>query len=208
MHLLTSASNTSNSSAGGVPRKLLHTSASNTGESSASKVPRKFIDGPGLEHFIANSGLPNRTLTARELENVSHPYLEPADISGYGRRVYFDVYGCQMNVSDTEIAWSVLKTHGYVRAQAVEEADVVLVMTCAIREGAEDKVWNKLKYLGSLKKKRMRGKNAMPLKIGVLGCMAERLKKKLVEQEKSVDVVAGPDSYRDLPRLLALVDDG
>lgn len=113
-----------------------------------------------------------------------------------------------MNVSDTEIAWSVLKDHGYVRAQEIEEADVVLVMTCAIREGAEDKVWNKLKYLGSLKKKRMRMKNAMPVKIGVLGCMAERLKKKLVEQEKSVDVVAGPDSYRDLPRLLALVDEG
>ncbi|XP_050737393.1 mitochondrial tRNA methylthiotransferase CDK5RAP1-like [Eriocheir sinensis] len=166
------------------------------------------MEGPGLEHFIANSGLPNRTLAARELDNVSHPYLEPADISGHGRRVYFDVYGCQMNVSDTEIAWSVLKDHGYVRAQEIEEADVVLVMTCAIREGAEDKVWNKLKYLGSLKKKRMRMKNAMPVKIGVLGCMAERLKKKLVEQEKSVDVVAGPDSYRDLPRLLALVDEG
>lgn len=189
-------------------RLHLHTSATTTNISSASKPSRTLRDGPGLEHFIANSGLPQRILASRELEQVSHPYVQPEDISGHGRKVYFDVYGCQMNVSDTEIAWAVLRNNGYARAKELGEADVVLVMTCAIREGAEDKVWNKLKYLRSLKKKHMRGKSNVPLKIGVLGCMAERLKKKLVEQEKSVDVVAGPDSYRDLPRLLALVDEG
>lgn len=189
-------------------RLHFQTTTTTTNNSSASKASRTLRSGPGLEHFIANGGLPHRTLAGRELEQVTHPYVQPEDISGHGRKVYFDVYGCQMNVSDTEIAWAVLKNHGYARARELEEADVVLVMTCAIREGAEDKVWNKLKYLRSLKKKRMRGKNAAQMKIGVLGCMAERLKKKLVEQEKSVDVVAGPDSYRDLPRLLALVDEG
>ncbi|KAK8389788.1 hypothetical protein O3P69_009055 [Scylla paramamosain] len=185
----------------------LHTSCINN-SSNTPNAPRKLKEGPGLEHFIANSGLPQRALSVRELEKVSHPYVQVEDISGNGRKVYFDVYGCQMNVSDTEVAWSVLKEHGYVRATQLEKADVVLVMTCAIREGAEDKVWNKLEYLRALKKKRLGKKNVPPLKIGVLGCMAERLKKKLVEQEKSVDVVAGPDSYRDLPRLLALVDKG
>ncbi|UYV77253.1 K02A2.6-like [Cordylochernes scorpioides] len=81
-------------------------------------------------------------------------------------------------------------------------ADVILLMTCSIREGAEQKIWRRLEALRALKRKR--SKNLPPLKVGVLGCMAERLKHKLVEQEKMVDVVAGPDSYRDLPRLLAV----
>ena len=175
--------------------------------SNSKNITKKLRNGPGLEHFIANS-LPPRTLSARELEKISHPYIKLEDLCGNGRKVYFDVYGCQMNVSDTEVAWSILKDHGYVRANQLEKADVVLVMTCAIREGAEDKVWNKLEYLRGLKNKRLGMRNAPPMKIGVLGCMAERLQKKLLEQEKSVDVVAGPDSYRDLPRLLALVGDG
>lgn len=186
----------------------LHTTTCLSNSNNIPKASRKLKEGPGLEHFIANSGLPQRALSMRELEKVSHPYVQVEDISGNGRKVYFDVYGCQMNVSDTEVAWSVLKDHGYVRATQLENADVVLVMTCAIREGAEDKVWNKLEYLRALKKKRFGKRSVPPMKIGVLGCMAERLKKKLVEQEKSVDVVAGPDSYRDLPRLLALVDKG
>lgn len=193
------------SSREGVDSNLhLHTSSS-TSNSNNHSITRKLKEGPGLEHFLANS-LPQRTLSTRELEKVSHPYVQVEDVSGHGRKVYFDVYGCQMNVSDTEVAWSILKDHGYVRASRLETADVVLVMTCAIREGAEDKVWNKLEYLKGLKNKR--SKKAPPLKIGVLGCMAERLKKKLVEREKSVDIVAGPDSYRDLPRLLALVNEG
>ncbi|KAG0712529.1 CDK5 regulatory subunit-associated protein 1 [Chionoecetes opilio] len=186
----------------------LQTSSSTPSDTNAHSTSRRLREGPGLEHFIANSGLPQKMLSARDLEKISHPYIALDDISGHGRKVYFDVYGCQMNVSDTEVAWSILKDHGYVRANRLETADVVLVMTCAIREGAEDKVWNKLQYLKGLKNKRWGKRRAPPMKIGVLGCMAERLKKKLVEQEKSVDVVAGPDSYRDLPRLLALVDEG
>ncbi|TTB41834.1 CDK5 regulatory subunit-associated protein 1 [Bagarius yarrelli] len=122
------------------------------------------------------------------------------------RKVYFETYGCQMNVNDTEIAWSILQKGGYRRTAEISEADVVLLVTCSIREKAEQTIWNRLKQLGVLKKKRP--KADVPLKIGVLGCMAERLKTELLEREKVVDVIAGPDAYRDLPRLLSLADGG
>ncbi|KAK4319104.1 hypothetical protein Pmani_009937 [Petrolisthes manimaculis] len=168
-------------------------------------------NGPGK--FVTNSSQSldgAGKLSNRVLQNISHPYIQPKDVNGNGRKVYFDVRGCQMNVSDTEVAWAILRDNGYVRTTDQSQADVVLVMTCSIREGAEDKIWHKLDHLRGLKKRRLLSKRDTkpPLKIGVLGCMAERLKSQLVEKEKSVDVVAGPDSYRDLPRLLALVDNG
>lgn len=132
----------------------------------------------------------------------SVPYISPEILHGHQRKVYFQTYGCQMNVSDTEIAWSILKKNGYTRTAIVSEADVILLMTCAIREGAEDKVWSRLEYFKSLKRK-LQGQRAAPITIGILGCMAERLKQKIVEREKMVDVVCGPDAYRDLPHLLA-----
>ncbi|CAL4233474.1 unnamed protein product [Meganyctiphanes norvegica] len=179
----------------------------------ADFIPEKKKDlknGPGLEHFIANSSInaSARSLTKRELAKLSHPYVKIDDIQGHGRKVYFDVYGCQMNVSDAEVAWSILKSHGYLRTDVLKNADVVLVMTCSIREGAENKIWNKIDYLKGLKNKRLQRKDAIPMKIGILGCMAERLKTKLVEKEKSIDIVIGPDSYRDLPRLLTIVNSG
>ncbi|XP_070395040.1 mitochondrial tRNA methylthiotransferase CDK5RAP1-like isoform X2 [Dermacentor albipictus] len=112
-----------------------------------------------------------------------------------------------MNVNDTEVAWSLLKDAGFERTNSASEADVVLIMTCAIREGAEGKIWSKINQLKMLKKLRKADKHG-PLQIGILGCMAERLKEKLIEKEKAVDIVAGPDSYRDLPRLLALARSG
>lgn len=130
------------------------------------------------------------------------PYLQDIDVSGQGRKVYFDVYGCQMNVNDTEIVNAILKSRDYQMTQNINEADVILMMTCSIREGAETKIWNRLVHLKAMKKKRKK------LQIGILGCMAERLKTKIVEQEKEVDVIAGPDSYKDLPRLLALGKNG
>lgn len=133
------------------------------------------------------------------------PYLPPNTFSGNNRKVYFDIHGCQMNVSDTELVWSILKKHGFQRTKSVQEADVVLIVTCAIRDGAEQKIWNKLTNLAALKKRRSSGK---VLKIGVLGCMAERLKKLIIEKEQLVDLVAGPDSYRDLPRMLAVTESG
>jgi MiaB/RimO family radical SAM methylthiotransferase len=111
-----------------------------------------------------------------------------------------------MNVNDTEVAWSILKDAGYRKTSAPDEADVILTVTCSVRENAEKKVWSRLDYFRSLKRKRSR--KLPPLKVGVLGCMAERLKKKFLETDKMVDIVAGPDAYRDLPRLLSVADEG
>lgn len=114
-----------------------------------------------------------------------------------GRSVYIETYGCQMNVADSELVASILGGEGYALAASEDEADVVLINTCAIREKAEDRVRGRL---ASFRAAKLRGQD---LQIGVLGCMAERLRSKLLEQEQLVDLVAGPDAYRDLPRLLA-----
>uniref|UniRef100_A0A4W5K723 Mitochondrial tRNA methylthiotransferase CDK5RAP1 n=1 Tax=Hucho hucho TaxID=62062 RepID=A0A4W5K723_9TELE len=122
---------------------------------------------------------------------------------GNSRTVCFETYGCQMNVNDTEIAWSILQKKGYKRTS---DADVVLLVTCSIREKAEQTIWNRLRQLTAMKKRRL--KTSVPMKIGVLGCMAERLKSELLEREKLLDVLAGPDAYRDLPRLLSVAHGG
>ena len=105
-----------------------------------------------------------------------------------------------MNVSDTEIVASILENAGYSSSDTMDEADIILVNTCAIREGAEQRIWNKLKSTYYAQKK-----HRPWTKVGVLGCMAERIKEKMLEH-KVVDLVAGPDAYRDLPRLLSLLD--
>eukprot|EP01125_Pyxidicula_operculata_P000583 TRINITY_DN10586_c0_g1_i1.p1 TRINITY_DN10586_c0_g1~~TRINITY_DN10586_c0_g1_i1.p1 ORF type:complete len:569 (-),score=119.29 TRINITY_DN10586_c0_g1_i1:69-1775(-) len=133
----------------------------------------------------------------------SVPYLGQFTTSGIGRKVYVESYGCQMNFADTEIVYSIMKQAGYGVASTVDDADVVFLNTCAIRDKAEQKIWNRLNELKSSKKKR---NSTNPFKVGVLGCMAERLKEQLLESEKMVDLVAGPDAYRDLPRLLSVVD--
>ena len=119
-----------------------------------------------------------------------------------GRRVFIETYGCQMNVADSELVASILGGEGYGLAATEDEADVVLINTCAIREKAEDRVRGRLGRFRAEKVRRQRD-GAPELTIGVLGCMAERLRTKLLDQEKLVDVVAGPDAYRDLPRLLS-----
>ncbi|MDI9877919.1 tRNA (N6-isopentenyl adenosine(37)-C2)-methylthiotransferase MiaB [Flectobacillus longus] len=118
------------------------------------------------------------------------------------KKLYIESYGCQMNFSDSEIVTSILQEQGYATTSQYEEADVILLNTCAIRENAEQKVRNRLKNFTPLKKKKPQ------VVVGVLGCMAERLKTKFLEEEKIVDVVAGPDSYRDLPNLFSEVDEG
>jgi tRNA-2-methylthio-N6-dimethylallyladenosine synthase len=129
----------------------------------------------------------------------------PKQISGTSdgkRMVYLETYGCQMNVSDSEIVASVLSKDGYGLTHSAEEADIILINTCAIRENAEQKVRRRLVELRSHKMK------VNPdVKLGVLGCMAERLREKLLDQEKLVDLVVGPDAYRDLPNLLAQATD-
>ncbi len=118
------------------------------------------------------------------------------------KKFFIETYGCQMNFADTEVVNSILIKDGMQLAENPESADVVLVNTCSIRENAETRVWNRLKELRSIKKP---NKN---LTVGVLGCMAERIKDRIIEQEHLVDIVVGPDAYRDIPRLLEEVDDG
>jgi tRNA-2-methylthio-N6-dimethylallyladenosine synthase len=118
------------------------------------------------------------------------------------RKLYIESYGCAMNFSDSEIIASIMGEHGFATTTDEYDADVIFLNTCAIRENAEQKIRDRLKHLRNNKRKNS------DLIIGVLGCMAERLKDKLLEEEKLVDVVAGPDSYRELPKLVAEVDDG
>ena len=107
-----------------------------------------------------------------------------------------------MNFADSEIVNSILIEEGMTTTQTAESADVILVNTCSIRENAETKVWNRLKEFRHLKKANS------DITVGVLGCMAERIKDQIIEEEQLVDIVVGPDAYRDIPRLLAEVDDG
>ena len=119
-----------------------------------------------------------------------------------GKRFYIESYGCQMNFSDSEIVASILCENGYVSTPDYNEADLVLVNTCSIRENAEQRVRNRLKNFHVIKR---RNPNAL---IGVLGCMAERLKEKFLEEEQLVDIVVGPDAYRHLPKLISEAESG
>lgn len=119
-----------------------------------------------------------------------------------GKKVYLESYGCQMNFSDSEIVASIMSKAGFETTRDAEEADVVLINTCAIRDNAEQRVRNRLTQF-------QKEKETNPDKvIGILGCMAERLKSQLLEEEKLVDLVAGPDAYRDLPGLVTEVETG
>lgn len=116
------------------------------------------------------------------------------------RKLYIETYGCQMNVNDTEVIFSILSEHGYQRTESIDEADVIMANTCSIRDNAEQRIWGRINQFNIQKKKRR-------VTIGILGCMAERLKDALLESGK-VDVVAGPDAYRSLPDLLEAAADG
>ena len=118
------------------------------------------------------------------------------------RKLFIESYGCQMNFSDSEIVASILANEGFNTTQNLEEADLVLVNTCSIRDKAEQTIRKRLEKYNAVKK-------INPgMKVGVLGCMAERLKSKFLEEEKIVDLVVGPDAYKDLPNLIKEVDDG
>ena len=147
------------------------------------------------------------------LEGMDHKILEEARQGevfasalpgeGFtGKRFYIESYGCQMNFSDSEIVASILHEQGFGLTRDYNEADLILLNTCAIRDNAEQRVRNRLKELCSVKKRKP---DAL---IGMLGCMAERLKADLLEEEKLVDIVCGPDAYRDLPKLVQTADDG
>jgi tRNA-2-methylthio-N6-dimethylallyladenosine synthase len=142
-------------------------------------------------------------LSDADKELIDLPRISVEENGTGKRKLYIESYGCQMNFSDSEIVTSILKNEaGFATTASYEDADVILLNTCAIRDNAEQKVRNRLAHLTPLKKKKP------DLVVGVLGCMAERLKKKLLEEEKIVDIVAGPDAYRDLPKLVAEAEEG
>jgi len=117
------------------------------------------------------------------------------DISN-GKRVYVETYGCQMNLSDTEIVFSVLSDFGYAETTTITDADVILLNTCSVRENAEKRIFNRLNSLKYYKR------TNPDLVIGILGCMAERLKSRLISDNNIVDLIVGPDEYRKLPLLI------
>jgi len=123
-------------------------------------------------------------------------------VNGGGRKFYIESYGCQMNFSDSEIVAAILMDKGYQPVSEHRDAHLVLINTCAIRDNAEQRVRNRLKEFSIIKKQRP---DAL---VGVLGCMAERLKEKFLEEEKLVDIVIGPDAYRDLPKLIEEAEAG
>lgn len=129
-------------------------------------------------------------------------YGQEEEIDTGKKKFYIESYGCQMNFSDSEIVASILSGMGFVPTQQIARADLILVNTCSVRDKAEETVRKRLRVFNAEKTKRP------GTMIGVLGCMAERLKKKFLEEERLVDMVVGPDSYRDIPNLIATVEEG
>jgi len=128
--------------------------------------------------------------------------LEQPKSESFTKRFYMESYGCAMNFSDTEIVASILNKEGFGPTKVMEEADLILINTCSIREKAEENVRKRLFMFNKAKKENNK------IVVGVLGCMAERLKHKLIEEEKLVDIVVGPDAYRDLPNLIHAAETG
>lgn len=123
-------------------------------------------------------------------------------VAGRGRRLYVETYGCQMNVGDSEVVVSILQSDGFTYTEDISQADLILINTCSIRDNAEQRIWGRLRELKPLKKRK-----PAPM-IGIIGCMAERLREEFFTKEGIVDIVAGPDSYRDLPQLVRRADAG
>lgn len=149
-----------------------------------------------MEHLVNDLGI------LSENEACETVRVSKDQDTGKSRKLYIESYGCQMNFSDSEIVASILADNGFDTTSDIAQADVVFLNTCSIREKAEQTVRNRLTQINSHKKQKP------DMLVGVLGCMAERLKSKLLEEEKIVDLVAGPDAYRDLPKLIAQVDEG
>ena len=151
-----------------------------------------------MENLIGDIGI----LEATEAERCETISISQDQNTGKSRKLYIESYGCQMNFSDSEIVASILQKAGFDTTSDIHQADVVFLNTCSIREKAEQTVRNRLHHIQGLKKQHP------GMLVGLLGCMAERLKTKLLEEERIVDLIAGPDAYRDLPQLISQVDDG
>ena len=123
-------------------------------------------------------------------------------LTGEGRKLFIETYGCQMNAGDSEIVVSIMQEEGYRYTENIDEADIVLINTCSIRDNAEQRIWGRLSAMRQIKKRKP------TLIVGIIGCMAERLKEQLIEKGTGVDIVAGPDSYRSLPELVRTAENG
>lgn len=144
-----------------------------------------------------------KVLSPEEIKGLDEPRISPSqNQTDYSKKIYLESYGCQMNFADSEVVTSILMEQGYSTTSNIHEADTILLNTCAIRENAEQKIRHRLQSFKPIKAKNPH------VTVGILGCMAERLKTQLLEEEKIVDLVAGPDAYRDLPRLLEEIEDG
>ena len=145
----------------------------------------------------------NEDISVKDIDETRQgEALEMVSKNGAGKKLYVESYGCAMNFSDSEIVASVLIDDGFETTKVMEDADVIVVNTCAIRDNAEQKIRTRLNIFRKAKRKNK------DMIIGVMGCMAERLKSKLLEEEKLVDIVVGPDSYRDLPNLVRVAESG
>ena len=152
-----------------------------------------------MEHRIATS---LKILTQSDKDACETVHVLENEPASEKKRLFIESYGCQMNFADSEIVASVMREAGFATTSDAENADLIFLNTCAIRDNAEQRVRTRLKQLNVYKKKKP------GMLIGVLGCMAERLKAKLLEEEKMVDIVTGPDAYRDLPRLVEEAETG
>lgn len=153
-----------------------------------------------MNNLIKDIDIINRN--APESESCETVKVSKDENTGKSRKLYIESYGCQMNFSDSEIVSSIMADNGFDTTSQFEEADVVFINTCSIREKAEQTVRQRLAKFNAVKRQKPE------MLVGVLGCMAERLKTKLLDEEKAVDLVVGPDAYRDLPNLVATVDEG
>jgi tRNA A37 methylthiotransferase MiaB len=180
-------------------RRALAARASTRASSGGGQSGRRFDFGStSLSDFLPSATSESASAAADEaLVLVAPPYLE-RQLRDESRTYHIETYGCQMNVADSELVHSILQSAGFVRVGDVADADVVLLNTCAIRDKAEARIWSRLRQLRAPTAAR-KGR----VTIGLLGCMAERLKERLLEHDRLVDVVCGPDAYRALPRLLA-----
>ncbi len=149
-----------------------------------------------------NKGIRDIGVISEKEESCETQLKSAENNTGSVKKLYIESYGCQMNFSDSEIVTSILAKEGYDTTSDSAEADLILINTCSIRDRAEQTVRKRLSVFNALKKKRP------DITVGVLGCMAERLKSKLLEEEKIVDMVVGPDAYRDLPNLVNKVEEG
>lgn len=149
-----------------------------------------------MENLIQDLGI------LKEDEGPETFHVSKSQDNGNSRKLYIESYGCQMNFSDSEIVASILEKNGFDTTSDINEADVVFLNTCSIRDKAEQTIRYRLNHINGVKRRKPE------MLVGILGCMAERLKTQLLDEEKIVDLIAGPDAYRDLPHLIAQVDNG